>query len=151
MSAIATVSIVPISLLPELGQAAASGTYQKKLQEVSTSSSTFRFSGFVLVTLLPVLEANYGIRLMGSYRELAQNLSRACGDTQVLLTDAERASALVLLDTAKFSAEKLQKEYEEFNATPAKGIGEPMLGGIQFLRNALEIVSPETVAILKIG
>jgi hypothetical protein len=151
LSSIAELHIVPTSSLVDLEKAAKEGTYPSVLLAKRMGVIVFQYSGWILATLLPVLDSNYGIRLMNSEKGLATKLSSSVGNSQFIFMQNERDLYDERLDPALFSSSELQRVFEEFNATQADGVGEIMLDGIRFLRAGLQQITPETVTVLTIG
>lgn len=138
MAAIAELHVIPLASLTELDKAAVMGTYTTALQIERKAFITYQYSGWILATLLPVLESNYEINLMNSEKERARNLSKSVGGTQFIFTQTEKDAYADRLDPSLFASDTLRKAFEEFNITEAPGIGEIMQDGIRFLRAGLQ-------------
>ena len=111
----------------------------------------FGYNGWLLATLLVLLQRDYGIDLMHDMKEMCAKLTKGMGATQFIFTAAEKSACESRLDASQFSAAELEKAFAEFNGTDGEGFGEIMLEGIRFLRVGLEEMTVGTVAILSIG
>jgi hypothetical protein len=118
------------------------------LERESTSQLSYRWSGYVLATLLAYLDEK-GIRLMHSgYDETSTYLSLTRSGTIFVLTPEQRDLYFERLDPESFDGDDLRRYYEEFTETDAEGVEEPMLGGVRFLRDTLGALGGSTVAVL---
>jgi hypothetical protein len=152
MSAIAEMNIVPRTALPQIAEATTDPKrYAETLSQVSQGAFLYRYSGWVLATLLPVLSMKYGIGLMKSEQPLATQLSQATGATYVILTMREKEVHLERLQADNFDASKLRTSFEAFNRVDVPEAGKFMLDGIRFLRAGLDKLSEDSVAVLCIG
>ncbi len=113
---------------------------------------SFDGSGFIFVTLLPVLEEKYGIDLMkSSHDELARFLSEKRASTFFVLTPAHRDQYLRSLDAEAFDEAALREYWNEFNAAHEPMAGKAMLPGIEALHTALAAVREGSVVLLHIA
>ena len=159
MSAIATTTAVPIDALPALQAAAAprksllggrKDEFPLALARHGRPLELFEFSGYVLETVLAYLSER-GVDLVRSrHEEVARAITSARGSTYVILGEEHRALAQKLTDAQHAPAE-LAKFFNEMNAASEDpDVGEAMLGGIRFLRRALDAVDRETVVLVGI-
>src|SRR3954469_13348038 len=138
MSAIATFTQLPKTALDELRRAATPGTYDKFLEQRGRKVADYKWSGYVLATLLPYLEEQHQIDLMHSEQdELAGFLTDTLGSTHFIFTQAQRQAYLDKLAPELFSEQRLRDYANEFNATDEPEAGQPMLDGIRALRQSL--------------
>src|SRR5260370_38655741 len=99
MSAIASFTKVQTSALEGLRNAAASGTGCDYLSANGREVAEYRWSGYVLVTLLPYLQQKHQIDLMKSeYDELAAFLTNTTGATHFVFTPTQRTAFLNRLE-----------------------------------------------------
>jgi len=151
LSAIAELHIIPFSLLTELDAAATPSEYVATLTTKRRGFLQYSYSGWVLATLLPVLQTEYQIDPMGSEKERSRAYSLKMGDTQFIFTASERDMYVDRLAPSSFAPGDLRKNFEEFNATEVPGVEEPMQNGIRFLRAGLEQMGVHEVVLLTIG
>lgn len=161
MSAIAEFIKLPKTALEGLSKAAlpnrlAPGalgdTYHEYLQRNGEEVAEYRWSGYVLATLLPYLEEIHQIELMKSEHDaLATTLTTARGATHFVLTNALRLKYLDKLNSLSVPEEDLRDYYNEFNATSESEAGKPMLAGVSTLREALSRVDESSVILFIIG
>ena len=152
MSAIASFIKLPKSALDGLRKAAVpkkrflgapKDTYYEYLRKQGREVAEYRWSGFVLVTLLPYLQQKHKIDLMKSeYAELA-----------TFLTNARRATHFISrqLDPGLFSEDEMRQYFNEFNATNEQEIGRAMLDGVAVFRESLGSLDHHTVVIFIVG
>lgn len=160
MSALASVAVLPKSSLPTVREAAvpkkslfgkSRDVFHEVLAQQGRTVGDYRWSGYVLATLLPYLEEARGISLMKSqFDELATFLSEKRQVTLFIFTE-EHKKWLADLDPVKFTEAELRDYYNQFNATEEPGAGRPMLDGVRFIRDALAAVDEATVGLLCIG
>lgn len=150
--ALAEIYVISRDSLGELEKAAALGSdsYVPALFSNTKARIRYEYSGYILATLLPVLETEYQIKLTGSEPEFTNVFSKVSGVWNVILTDIEKDAYADKLDPALFFADKLQASYETFNATSAPGVGEIMLNGVRFLRAGLMQTATDKISILVI-
>jgi hypothetical protein len=147
MSAIADFTLLDISLLDALKEAAVSkkrflrapiDAFFDFLKSNGKPLAEYRWSGYVFGTLLPYLEEQ-GIDLMSSeYDELSTFLTDSRGVTYFLLTNAHKDSYLAKLDLGNFDKEQLRNFYEQFNEEEDEEAGQYMLDAIAVLHQNLE-------------
>jgi hypothetical protein len=110
----------------------------------------YRWSGYVIATVLAYLK-DLGIDLMRSgYQDLANYLSKSRGVTAHVLSNDQRVQYSNALRGA-FPEEELCAYYNQFNATSDTDAGRPMLDGIIVLRDALNAIDAESVVLVTIG
>jgi hypothetical protein len=110
----------------------------------------YRWSGYVIGTVLVYLK-DLGIDLMRSgYHELGNYLSKTRGVTIFVLSNDQRVQYSDALRRA-FSEEDLCAYYNQLNAASETGAGRPMLDGIVALRDALTAIDAESVVLVTIG
>jgi hypothetical protein len=148
MSAIASFIKVPKSALEGLRNAAAGGTDHDYLSTNGREVAEYRWSGYVLVTLLPYLEEKHQIDLMKSeYDELAAFLTNTTGAIHFIFTPGQRSAFLNRLQPRSFSEEEMRQYFNEFNATNEQEIGRAMLDGVNALRESLGQIEDTSVVV----
>lgn len=160
MSAIASFTKVPRAALDGLRKAAvpndgllgtSSDRYDDYLQKSGTPAADYRWSGFVLATLLVYLEKHHQINLMRlQYDELAPFLTTSRGATHFIFTNAHKQAFLTKLD-GRFSEDALRDYYNKFNETNDAEAGKPMLDGIRSLGQSLRSLDEASVIVFSIG
>ena len=151
MSAIASFIKMPKSALEGLRSSTENGTDNDYLTANGREVADYRWSGYVLATLLPYLQENHEMDLMTSeYDELAGSLTNTTGATHFIFTETERTAFLNRLDPASFSEEEMRQYFNEFNATDEHEIGKAMLDGIRALHQSLAQVDESSLVILRI-
>jgi len=152
MSAIASFTKVPTSALEGLRNAAASGTGYDYLNANGREVAEYRWSGYVLATLLPYLQQKHQIDLMKSeYDELAAFLTNTTGATHFIFTPIQRTAFLNRLEPRSFSEEEMRQYFNEFNATNEQEIGRAMLDGISALRESLGQIEDSSIVVFSIS
>ena len=161
MSAIASFIKVPKSALDGLRKAAvpqkrlfggSKDTYHDYLREHGHEIADYRWSGFVLATLLPYLQEKHQIDLMRSeYDELAAFLTKARKATHFILTRAQASAFLSRLDPRLFSEGEMRQYFNEFNATDDQKVGQAMLDGVVAFQESLKQMEDESVVVFNIG
>ena len=152
MSAIASFIKLPKSALEGLRNAAVAGTDNDYLSVNGHEVAEYRWSGYVLATLLPYLEEKHQIDLMKSeYDELAAFLTNTTGATHFILTPSQRSEFLNRLEPRSFSEEKMRQYFNEFNATKEQEIGRAMLDGVSALRESLRQLEDTSVVVFSIS
>jgi len=142
---------IPKTSLDGLRQAAAKDGFDSFLQQHGKSVANYQWSGFILATLLPYLDAQQ-IRLMKSeYEELATSLSQGMQATFFIFTDTHRKAYVDRLAPESFSEQKLCDYYNEFNATAEPDAGKPMLDGIRAFRQSLSALDEDSVIVFCIA
>ena len=127
-------------------------TYYDYLRQNGEEVTDYRWSGYVLGTLLPYLEEQHQIDLMKSEHEvLSTGLTKARGATHFLLTDALRVKYLDRLGGLSLSEEQLRDYYNKFNETDEPEVGKSMLVGVKAFQQALGSVDESSVVVLVIG
>jgi hypothetical protein len=118
MSAIASFIKVSKSGLDGLRNAAGNGTDCDYLIANGHDVAEYRWSGYVLGTLLPYLQEKHQIDMMKSeYDELAAYLTNTTGTTHFIFTPSQRTAFLKRLEPKSFSEEEMCQYFNEFNAT----------------------------------
>jgi hypothetical protein len=142
--------IIPESALPALQSAGAADQFWSVLEREATSRVEYRWSGYVLATLLVYL-TEQDIDLMAAHRETSAALSGALGASVFFFTTDQQSRYLGRLNPEEFDGATLRRYYEEFNATEAEGVEGAMLDGIAFLRDSLAALKDGTVAVFTIA
>jgi hypothetical protein len=153
MSAIASFIKIPASSLDRLRQAAdgAGDDYNALLAE-GTEVADYRWSGFVLGTLLPYLNETHQIDLMHSERnDLSKLLTESTGATHFILTPAQRSAYLDKLGPELFSETEMRDYFNAFNETDEQDIGKAMLDGVAAFRQALSQLDDTAVIVFRIA
>jgi hypothetical protein len=152
MSYIAEMHIVPRTALSAITEASTDPKrYMDTLAQVSQGSFLYRYSGSVLITLLPVLQMDYNIDLMKSEQSLANQLAQATGATYIVILTTQEKTYSEQLQGDNFEASKLRTSFEAFNRVDVPEAGEFMLDGIRFLKAGLDKLSEDSVAVLCVG
>jgi hypothetical protein len=159
MSAIASFLRLPVSSLEELRITAVPkkrffggvrDDMPHYLARHGAAVAEYRWSGYVIATVLVYLK-ELGIDLMRSnYSELVNHLSKSRGTTILVLTNDQRVQHSDSLQRA-FSEEELCTYYNQFNETTETGAGRPMLDGILALREALGAIDADSVVLVTIA
>jgi hypothetical protein len=151
MSAIASFIKLPKSAIEGLRKAATDGTDRNYLSTNGREVAEYRWSGDVLVTLLPYLEEKHQIDLMKSeYGELATFLTNTTGTTHFIFTPVQRAAFLNRLEPKSFSEKAMRQYFNEFNATNEQEIGRAMLDGVSALHESLGQIEDSSVVVFSI-
>jgi hypothetical protein len=152
MSAIASFVKLPKSALEGLRNAAAGGTDHDYLSANGREVAEYRWSGYVLATLLPYLEEKHQIDLMKSeYDELAAFLTSTTGATHFIFTPSQRTAFLNRLEPRAFSGEAMRQYFNEFNATNEREIERAMLDGVSALHESLGQIEDSSVVVFSIS
>jgi hypothetical protein len=161
MSAVASFILLPQTALSRLREAAVpkwrlfgppKDRYWDLLNQAGREVGNYRWSGYVLATLLCCLEQNHQTNLLKSpYDELAGFLTKARGNTHVIFCKEHRDSYLEKLDPANLSIEKLRDYYNKFNEVDEPDAGLPMIDGVRAIRQSLTQLDDASVVILVIG
>ena len=152
MSAIASFIKVPKSALEGLRAAAASGKDYDYLKANGRSVAQYRWSGYVLATLLPYLQQKHQIDLMKSeYDELADSLTDATGCTHFIFTASQRSAFLNRLDPKLFSEDEMRQYFNEFNAAKEQAIGKAMSDGVSALHDCFDQIDDGSVVVFNVG
>lgn len=152
MSAIASFILLPKSKLDDLQQAATRpDDWHEWLDENGRPAADYEYSGYLLATLLPYLEARHNIDLMDSdYNELGNFLSKEREATYFVFTEKHKMAYADQLSPEFFSAALLCEYFNKFNAASETEIGEPMLDGIRAIQESLKKVDGDSVIIFSI-
>lgn len=160
MSAIASFIKLPKSALDGLRKAAVpqkrlfgapKDTYYEYLRKNGREVTEYRWSGFVLGTLLPYLQQKHKIDLMKSeYAELGTFLTKTRRATHFILTSAQKTKFAKQLDSGLFSEEEMRQYFNEFNATNEQEIGRAMLDGIAAFRESLDSIDDHFVIVFSV-
>jgi hypothetical protein len=152
MSAIASFVKLPKSALEGLRNAAADGTDHDYLSANGREVAEYRWSGYVLATLLPYLEEKHQIDLMKSeYDELAAFLTNTTGATHFIFTPSQSTAFLNRLEPRAFSGEAMRQYFNEFNATNEREIERAMLDGVSALHESLGQIEDSSVVVFSIS
>ncbi len=150
-SAISQSFVISESALPIVQAAASPRRFWDVLGRETIARIEYGWSGRVLATLLPYLDAQ-GIDLEHSdHREAASTLSQAGAGSVLVLTSDHRERYLECLDPIEFDGAVLRRHYEELNETAAAGVEYAMLDGIAFFRDTLAPLESGIAAVLVIG
>jgi hypothetical protein len=159
MSAIASFIKLPTTALDGLREAAvpkkrlfgaARDTYQDYLRQHGKEVADYKWSGYVLATLLVCLQEEHQIDLMKSeFDELSTFLSKSRGATCFIFTDAHRRAFLPKLD-GEFSEQALCDYYNEFNGSTETEAGKPMLDGVRAFRQSVSTLDEGSVILFSI-
>jgi hypothetical protein len=152
MSAIALFIKIPKAALEGLRKSATGGSPYEYLKLNGHEVSDYRWSGDVLVTLLPYLEEKFQIDLMKSeYGDISNLLTNATDATHFIFTPAHKKAFLDRLEPALFSEDEMRQYFNEFNATNEREIGKAMLDGISCVRESLGQIDDDSVVVFVIG
>jgi hypothetical protein len=152
MSAIASFIKLPKSALEDLRNAAANGTEYDYLSVNGREVAEYRWSGYVLATLLPYLQEKHQIDLMKSeYDEVAAFLTNTTGATHFIFTRSQRTAFLNRLEPGSFSEEEMRRYFNEYNETNEQEIGQAMLDGISALHESLGQIQDNSVVVFMIS
>ena len=144
ISAIASFAKLSKSALEGLRKAAAGGTDYDYQSTNGRAVAEYRWSGYVLATLLAHLEEKHQIDLMKS-EELAAFLTNTTRATHFIFTPANG------LEPKSFSEEAMRQYFNEFNATNEQEIGRAMLDGVSALRESLGQIEDSSVVVFSIS
>lgn len=153
MSAIASFIKIPGSSLGRLREAAdgAGDDYNALLAE-GVAVAEYRWSGYVLGTLLPYLRETHQIDLMHSeHADLSKLLTETTGATHFILTPAQRAAYLDKLAPELFSETEMRDYFNDFNETNEQDIGKAMLDGIAAFRQSLSQLDDASIIVFVIA
>src|SRR5690349_7274385 len=151
MSAVASFTKIPKAALAGLREAAVpkkrlfGGTrdnYHEYLRQHGEPVAGYKWSGYVLATLLPYLQQQQ-INLMNSeYDVLGKFLTDTRKATHFIFTGAHKRAFVDRLG-AEFSEAALRDFYNEFNGVHEAEAGKPMVDGIRALRQSLSALGEE--------
>jgi hypothetical protein len=111
----------------------------------------YRWSGYVLATLLPYLQEKHQINLMkAEYDDIANLLTNATAATHFIFTPSQSLAFLKRLDPALFSQDEMRDYFNAFNETQEQEIGRAMLDGIAALRESLRQLDESSVIVFGI-
>jgi len=151
MSAIASFIKLPKTALEGLRKAAASGTDYDYLHANGREVAEYRWSGYVLATLLPYLQEKHQIDLMkAEYDDIATLLTNSTGATHFIFTPSQNTAYLNRLDPTLFSQEEMRDYFNAFNETNEQEIGRAMLDGIAVFRESLRQLDEGSVVVFGI-
>jgi len=163
MSAIALFFQLPKSAFQTLREAAApkkqrfgsakdNDNYWAYLQQNGREVADYRWSGYVMGSVLDWLQEEHQIDLKKSpHDELSSFLSKARGSTHCVLSVEHRRAYLERLEPSAFSSEHFRRYYNEFHGTDERDIGDSMTDGIGALRQALMSLDDNSIVLLIIG
>ncbi len=127
------------------------GTDNNYLSTNGREVAEYRWSGDVLVTLLPYLEEKHQIDLMKSeYGDLAAFLTNTTSTTHFIFIPVQRAAFLNRLEPKSFSEEAMRQYFNEFNATNEQEIGRARLDGVSALHENLSQIEDSSVVVFSI-
>jgi hypothetical protein len=151
MSAIASFVQLPKSGLHGLRLAATQPTYHEFLKQHGKEVADYRWSGYVLGTLLVCLKNQHQIDLMKSeFDELSAFLTKSRGATHFVFSYAHKLDYKAKLD-GDFSEQSLCDYYNEFNGSAEKEAGKPMLDGVQAFRKSVSALDADSVVVFSSG
>jgi hypothetical protein len=160
MSAIASFIKLPKTALDGLREAAVPkkrlfgaprDTYPDYLRQHGQEIADYKWSGYVLATLLVCLQKQHQIDLMKSeFDELSTFLSKSRGATCFIFTDAHKQAFIPKL-TGQFSEQALCDYYNEFNGAAEADAGKPMLDGVSAFRQSVSALDEASVVVFSIG
>jgi hypothetical protein len=152
MSAIASFTKLEKSALSGLRDWASRGSTYEYLRVHGQEVADYRWSGYVLATLLPYLQETHQIELMRSeYGELAAYLCQVCGASYFIFTPTHKAAYLNQLAPHLFSETGLRQYFNEFNETNEPEMGKAMLDGVAAIQQSLAGLDDSSVIIFAIG
>lgn len=160
MSAIASFIKLPKTALDGLREAAIPkkrffgsprDTYPDYLQRHGQQAADYKWSGYILATLIVCLQKQHQIDLMKSeFDDLSTFLSTSRGATCFIFTDAHKRAFLSKLD-GQFSEQALCDYYNQFNGAAETDAGKPMLDGVHAFRRSLSTLDEGSVVVFSIG
>ncbi len=125
--------------------------YWNFLNKNAEEVCNYKWSGYVLATLLPYLAEVHDIDLMESeYDALSNFLSETRSATHFIFTKSHKDKFLKKLED-EYSEIELEKFFNEFNGTNEEGIGKAMLDGIKSFHECLSHVEDGIVIIFSIS
>jgi len=124
-------------------------TYHDYLRQHGQEVAKYKWSGYVLATLLPYLNEQQITLMRSDYDELGTFLSKTRSATHFVFTNGHKDAFLTRLG-GEFSEEALCAYYNEFNGTHETEAGKPMLDGIQAMRQSLSALDENSVIIFSI-
>lgn len=152
MSAVASFTKIPKAALAGLRESVQNRSIHAYLKANGREIAEYRWSGYVLATLLPYLQETFQINLMNSeYDELNALLTDATGATHFIFSPAQKRAFLSRLGPDLFSEDELGRYFNEFNATNEQGMGRAMLDGVTVFRESLLQIDDDTVVVFSIG
>ena len=160
MSAIASFRLLPKSSLSGLRKAAVPTWFGGKAQDNfwpylsahGRELMQYKWSGYILGTLLPYLEQTWAINFGNpDFEGLGTFLSNVRESPAYILTDAHRRAYAEDLDPSSYSEDELRAYFEAFNETTNAESGRAMLDGIVVLQANLSQVNQDSVILLTIG
>jgi hypothetical protein len=158
MSAIASFIMLPETALGGLREAAvpkkrlfgaAQDNYHDYLQLNGREVADYKWSGYILATLLVYLQKQQIDLMKSDYDELAGFLTKARNATHFIFTSALKQAFLAKLG-GPFSEQELCDYYNEFNGTQETEVGKPMLDGIEAFRRSLSALEPGSVIVFSV-
>ena len=151
MSAIASFIKVPKTALDGLRRAASQGGYHGFFHQHGRPVADYRYSGYLLATLLCYLQEQHQVDLMHSeHDELSTFLTNQREATHFIFTNAHRQACLDKLDPQLFSEARLRDFHNEINETDEPEVGQPLLDGIRALRQSLSALDESSVIVFSI-
>ena len=160
MSAVASFIKLPKTALNGLREAAIPkkrlfgglrDTYPDYLRQHGQEVADYKWSGYVLATLLVCLQKQHQVDLMKSeFDELSTFLSKSRGITCFIFTDAHKRACLPKLG-GEFSEQALCNYYNEFNGSAETDAGKPMLDGLRAFKQSVSTLDEGSVVVFTIG
>ena len=160
MSATASFICIPKTTLDELRRAATpkkrwfgkpKDQYWEFLKQHGREVSEYKWSGFILATLLCHLQKQKIDLMHSDFDELSTFLTKKRGFTHCIFTEEHKQAHLPGLDPAAFSEQALRDYYNAFNGASEPDIGKPMLDGIRAIQESLQRLEAGSVVVLIIG
>ncbi len=128
---------------------AARDTYHDYLRQNGREVADYKWSGYILATLLVYLQEQQIDLMTSDYDELAGFLTKSRNATHLIFTNALKQAFIAKL-RGQFSEQALCDYYNEFNGTQETGVGKPMLDGIEAFRQSLNALEPGSVVVFSI-
>ncbi len=159
MSAIASFIKLPKTALDGLRDAAIPkkrlfgsphDTYHDYLRQHGQEVADYKWSGYVLATLLVCLQEQQIDLMHSEYDRLSTFLTKSRGTTHFIFTDAHKRAYLPKLD-GEFSEQSLCDYYNEFHGSAETEAGKPMLDGVYAFRQSVSTLDEGSVVVFGIG
>jgi len=151
MAPSATFTLLPITRLEALCDAAEKGEVKSFAKSEGKTAAQFAGNGFVFGSVFAYLDQEHEINLSSSdYDEITGRLAEALGGAHFVFTEAHKAEHYTALDPANFEKTELLEFYEDFNEMESPGAGSTMHDAIRALRESLTRVDATRVVVLSI-
>jgi len=146
LSAIATLYLIDQPSTSGLQESIAAGpeTASAFFAAHMQAISTFDGSGWIFPTLLPVLDQQYGIKLISDFPNIV-------GILDIIFTVEHRNAHLDRLDPNLFEVDALRTAFERFNETTEPDAGLFIREGVSFLHKGLRMVTPKNLVLLTVS